>query len=112
MTQLVLLEKATMNDPLPVVAAGVQVPWRLENPRVSIQASVKSKTNTGPVSATIALDVSNDGILYKKDMMTFTLSGTGSDTDIDFMDVPYELVRVRVTALTGADAEVFVTARV
>lgn len=111
MTQLVLLQKATVNDPLPVVAQGIQVPWRLENPRVSIQASVRSKSNAA-VSATVVLDVSNDGVLYKKGMMTFTLAGTGDDTDIDFMDVPYEFVRVRVTALTGADAEVFVTARV
>lgn len=111
MTQLVLLQKATVNDPLPVVALGVQIPWRLENPRVSIQASIKSKTNLA-VTATVALDVSNDGAVYKKDMMVFTLTGTGEATDIDFMDVPYEFVRVRVTALTGADAELFVTARV
>lgn len=111
MTQLAILEKATLNDVLPLTGKGVQIPWRLESPRVSIQASIKTALG-GAVSATVAIDVSNDGRLYKKDMMVFTLTGTGEDTDIDFMDVPYEFARARVTAMTGAGAEVFVTARV
>jgi hypothetical protein len=112
MTQLVLLDRATTLDTLPVTGQHIAVPYRLENQRISIQASIASSNPTAVVAATVSIDVSNDGRQFKKDVIVFQLNGTGEDTDIESMDVPYEQMRVRVTALSGTGAKVTVTARV
>jgi len=111
MTQLVLLEKITPENGLPVIGQAHSVPYRLESQRISIQASILAPTKV-PVAAKVHIDVSNDGKVFKKDVLVFSLSGTGEDTDIDSMDVPYEQLRVRVSELSGASVQLAVTARV
>lgn len=66
------------------------------------QASV---TGTGAVSATVIVDVSNDGEGWIE-LATVTLSGTTSDTDGFASDAPWKYCRARVTAISGTSAAV------
>lgn len=71
-------------------------------PKASVQASV---AGTGAVSATIAIDVSNDNT-YWVNAGTITLSGTTSATDGFTTDAPWKYIRARVTAISGTGATV------
>lgn len=66
-------------------------------------------TGTGAVSATVLVEVSNDGASWLT-MGTLTLSGTTSATDGFASDSPWELVRANVTAISGTGAAVTVVA--
>ncbi len=71
----------------------------------SIQASV---SGVGAVSATVALEVNNDGVWLPFD--TLSMSGTTVATAASACGVRYNHMRARVTALSGAGALVRVTA--
>ena len=65
-------------------------------------------TGSGSVSATIAIEVSNDGDNWIT-QSTITLSGTDSDTDGMALNAPWPYVRSNITAISGTDASVTVT---
>ncbi len=59
-------------------------------------------TGTGAVSATVDIQVSNDGVNpIDKSPLTITLSGTTLDTDGDVISASWPWVRANVTALVG-----------
>lgn len=69
-------------------------------PKAAIQASV---AGTGAISATVAIDVSNDNTNWIN-AGTITLSGTTSATDGFTTDSPWKYIRARVTAISGTGA--------
>lgn len=71
----------------------------------SFQATV---AGTGAVTATVAIDVSNDGKGWLT-LGTITLSGTTLATDGFVANARWRLARARVTAISGTDAAVDVT---
>lgn len=73
----------------------------------SFQASV---VGTGAVTATVDIEVSNDGT-YWKALGTITLSGTTNNTDFLVLDkiAPYAQIRGNVTAVSGTGAAVTLT---
>ena len=79
--------------------------WKFKDaPFASYQASV---SGTGAVSATIVIDVSNDGITAcSTPMGTITLSGTTAVSDGFVTVAPWKYVRARVTAISGTGATV------
>ncbi len=68
----------------------------------SFQAVV---TGTGAISATVKVQVSNDGTNYL-DLATFTLSGTTSATDGFSAEIPWVYYRGAVTAISGTGASI------
>ena len=76
---------------------------QLDHSPSTFQATV---TGTGTVSATVAIEVSNDKTNWLT-LGTITLSGTASATDGFFQDrVPWASIRGRVTAIAGTGAKV------
>ena len=65
-------------------------------------------TGTGALTATVAIQVSNDGTNWIT-QSTITLSGTGYDTDGAALEAPWPYVRGNVTAITGTAAAVTLT---
>lgn len=63
---------------------------------------------TGAVTATVILEVSNNNTHWG-DLATFTLSGTGSDTEVYVSDEAWQYVRGRVSAISGTGAAVTMT---
>lgn len=63
---------------------------------------------TGAVSATVLVEVSNNGVDFF-DLATFSLSGTTSDADGYVSDEIWQYVRGRVTAISGTGAAVTLT---
>lgn len=75
-----------------------------DSPYTTFQANV---TGTGAVTATVVIDVSNDGTYWCSTVMgTITLSGTTSSTDGFTSAAPWKFVRARVTAISGTGATV------
>jgi len=75
-----------------------------DSPKSTFQATVQG---TGAVSATVVIDVSNDGVNWVSTVMgTITLSGTTSSSDGFTSDAPWKYVRARVTAISGTGATV------
>ncbi len=75
-----------------------------DSPFTSFQATV---TGSGAVSATIVIDVSNDGLHWCSTTMgTITLSGTNSASDGFVTVAPWKFVRARVTAISGTSASI------
>lgn len=72
----------------------------------SYQATVEG---TGAVSATVIVEATNDGKVYRT-LATFTLSGTNVASDDFSSNVRWYRVRARVTARAGTGAKVTVTA--
>lgn len=73
-------------------------------PKSSFQATV---VGTGAVTATVVIDVSNDGVYWCSTVMgTISLSGTTSSSDGFVSDAPWKYVRARVTAISGTGATV------
>lgn len=70
----------------------------------TFQATV---SGTGAVSATVLIEVSNDGVGFML-MATITLSGTTSATDGFVSSAPWSYVRARTTAISGTGATVVV----
>lgn len=90
-----------------VTSTGAGVSVYKDSPYSSFQATV---TGTGTVTATIAIEVSNDGTNWcATPMGTITLSGTTSSTDGFTTQAPWKYVRANVTAIsgTGATAQVY-----
>lgn len=71
----------------------------------SVQATV---TGSGAVSATVVIEVNNDGAWLTFD--TLTLSGTTMATGASVCAVRYNHMRARLTGVSGASALVRVTA--
>lgn len=82
------------------VSTGNIVPVQTGNR--TFQATV---TGTGAVTATVSVEVSNDGKNFLN-LATIDLSGTGSNTDGFASDAVWEYVRGRVTAISGTNATV------
>ena len=68
----------------------------------TFQATV---SGTGAVSATVIVQVSNDGTNWL-DLATFTLSGTTSASDGFAAEAPWKWFRGNVTAISGTGAAV------
>lgn len=74
--------------------------------KFSFQAIGSVSTSTG--SATIIIEVSNDGTNFKT-LGTISLSLTTSETSDGFVvDAPWAFVRANVTVISGTDATVSV----
>lgn len=64
-------------------------------------------TGTGAVTATVNIEVSNDGNTWCSTAMgTITLSGTNSFADGFTSQAPWKYVRANVTAISGTNATV------
>jgi hypothetical protein len=75
-----------------------------DSPYSTFQATV---TGTGTVSATVVIDVSNDGTNWVATSLgTITLSGTTSSSDGFATTASWKYVRARVTAISGTGATV------
>lgn len=66
-------------------------------------------TGTGSVSATVTIQVSNNGTNWET-FGTMSLTGTGSDTDSVTGNAPWRAHRAVVSSLTGTGATVSVYA--
>jgi hypothetical protein len=79
----------------------------------AFQPAAKDRTfqavvvGTGAVTATVAIEVSNDGT-YWETLATINLSGTTSDSDGLTSSAPWGYVRANVTAISGTNAAVTV----
>ena len=71
----------------------------------SVQGTV---SGTGTVSATVVVEVSNDGIGWVN-AGTITLSGSAIASDGFGISVPWAYLRARCTAIAGTGARVTVT---
>ena len=75
-----------------------------DSPTATYQATV---AGTGAVTATVIIDVSNDGVnAVSTPMGTITLSGTTSSSDGFTSSAPWKYYRARVTAISGTGATV------
>ena len=79
--------------------------WKYKDiPYSAFQATV---TGTGAVTATVEIEVSNDGVNVVDTVMgTITLSGTTSHSDGFTSEAPWKYVRANVTAISGTGASV------
>lgn len=79
-----------------------------DSPDSAFQATV---VGTGAVTATVTIEVSNDGVYTVETVAgTITLSGTTSNSDGFVMqNAPWKYVRANVTAISGTGATVTVT---
>ena len=76
-----------------------------DSPHATLQATV---TGTGSVSATVDIEVSNDGVNAVDTVAgTITLSGTTSHSDgFTTQHAPWKYIRANVTAISGTGATV------
>ncbi|HET8688196.1 MAG TPA: hypothetical protein VFM18_16300 [Methanosarcina sp.] len=89
-----------------VTTTGAQPAVFKDSPYSAFSATVKG---TGTVSATINIEVSNNGTDWVATPMgTITLSGTNSATDGFTSVAPWKYVRANVTAISGTGATVVV----
>jgi hypothetical protein len=81
--------------------------WKVKDTvNTTVQGTV---TGTGAVTATIIIEVSNDGTnAVGTSAGTITLSGTTTASDGFVMNAGWKFIRARVTALTGTGAAAFV----
>lgn len=81
--------------------------WKYKDaPNAGIQATV---VGTGTVSATIVVEVSNDGThALDTALGTITLSGSSSDSDGFITNASWKYIRARITAIAGTGATVSV----
>lgn len=82
--------------------------WRYkDSPHATFQATVEG---TGAVSATVEIQVSNDGVnACETEAGTIILSGTTSSSDgFTTQHSPWKYVRAEVTAISGTGASVSV----
>jgi len=75
-----------------------------QNRTFSFQAIL---TGTGVLTATVDIEVSNDGSNWKA-MHSFALSGVGLDNQVAVLTLPFSQIRANVTAITGTGAQVSV----
>jgi hypothetical protein len=83
-----------------VTTTGPGETYRSGSGRRTIHTFQASITGTGAVSATILIQVSLD-LIHWGTMVTFTLSGTTSDTSVAAAEAPYEYYRTNLTAISG-----------
>lgn len=107
---VVPMTAAVAGDPstqVGLVSAGAgQGPWiAKQSPNAAVQAVV---TGTGAVSATVDVEVSNDGInALDTPAGTITLSGTSIHSDgFTTSNAPWKYIRLNVTAIAGTGAKV------
>jgi hypothetical protein len=75
-----------------------------DSPFATFQATV---VGTGAVTATVVIDVSNDGVYWCSTVLgTVSLSGTTSSSDGFTTTASWKYVRARVTAISGTGATV------
>ena len=75
-----------------------------DSPYSTFQATV---TGSGAVTATVAIDCSNDGTNWCSTVLgTITLSGTTGLADGFTTTAPWKYIRARVTAISGTGATV------
>lgn len=75
-----------------------------DSPYSTFQATV---TGTGAVTATVAIQCSNDGTNWCSTALgTITLSGTTSSSDGITTIAPWKFIRANVTAISGTGATV------
>ncbi len=79
--------------------------WKYkDSPYAAFQAIV---TGTGAVTATVDIEMSNDGVnVVDTAAGTITLSGTTSHSDGFTTNSPWKYVRANVTAISGTNASV------
>jgi hypothetical protein len=77
----------------------------VNRPNRTWQASI---AGTGAVSATVLVQVSNDGTNWLT-LVTFALSGTTTDQAGETTQAPWAYTRANVTAISGTGAVVTVT---
>lgn len=88
-----------------VTATGAGTAIEMNSHAQTFQASI---TGTGAVTATVVVEVSNDGSNYLT-LGTITLSGTDSDSDGFASSAAWTFVRGNVTAISGTSAAVTLT---
>lgn len=87
-----------------VTSTGAGIGVYKDSPYSTFQATV---SGTGAVSATVTIEVSNDGTNWCSTVMgTITLSGTTSSTDGFTSEAPWKYIRANVTAISGTNATV------
>lgn len=75
-----------------------------DSPGATYQAVV---TGTGAVTATVAIEMSNDGVTALETVAgTITLSGTTTSSDGFTTDASWKYCRANITAISGTDATV------
>lgn len=89
---------------LNATATGAGSAFTVQSAPVSIQATV---SGTGAVSATVVIQVSNDGANWIT-MGTIILAGTTSNSDGFTAMANWALVRANLTAVSGTGATVVV----
>lgn len=88
-----------LTPPGGVTSTGVGNWLYKDSPYSSFQATV---TGSGSVSATLTIEVSNDGVTAcATPLATITLSGTNSNSDGFTTQAPWKYVRYNVSSLTG-----------
>lgn len=95
-----LADAATTTGPLPT--------QQVSGNHRTYQATV---TGTGAVTATVLIEVSNDGTNWFT-QATISLSGTDSDTDGAALEANWPFVRANISAISGTGASVVVTLNV
>lgn len=86
------------------IATGAGAGFQPSEKKRTFQAVV---TGTGAVSATVLIQVSNDGTNWEE-LATIALAGTTSDSAGFASDAPWAYVRANVTTISGTDAAVTV----
>ena len=92
----------TLLNAVTATGAGAAKTFSHSIPYKTCQATV---TGTGSVSATVNIEVSNDGIGWIL-AGTITLSGTTTATDGFVIQAPWLNIRANVTAVSGTGAAV------
>lgn len=107
MSENVFVKSGRVVDILPATATTATGSWMFKDaPNASYQATI---TGTGTVTATIILEVSNDGVnAVSTALGTITLTGTTTASDGLTTSAPWKYIRARVTAISGTDATVSV----
>lgn len=105
----VFVRSGFVRDLLQNATTTVTGDWKFKDaPKVAIQGTV---VGTGAVSATIVVEVSNDATYaVTTPLGTITLSGTTSNSDGFTTDAPWKYLRGRITAISGTNATVYLTA--
>lgn len=100
------MQVKTLLDAVLVTGAGASTPL---GPDLKNRAITVSLAGTGAISATVLLQVSNDGTNWAT-RATFNLSGTTTATDSDVdAPSPFPYLRGNVTAISGTGAALTLT---
>lgn len=105
--QTVSIKCGKVMDLLQNAVTTVTGDWKYKDgTEASYQAVV---SGTGSVTATVVIEVSNDGInAINTPLGTIVLSGTTTDSDGFTSNAPWKYVRARVSAISGTGATISV----